>query len=315
MILNMVPTSFFPKEEADEMRKALATEIVDVGSLDDIQDSLNDVDAVITGWNITAEDIDRLPNLKWIQSFSAGVNTFPMKKIEERGIILTNTSGVHAPQMSGHIMGMILAFSRGILPSIRSQKEKKWTSGLEVSELTGKELLIVGAGSIGAELARKAKAFDMIVVGLKRTVQLLKNYDEVRSMNELDEAMSTADYVVILAPLTKDTRGMIGYKQLSCMKKEAILINLGRGPLVVEKDLIRILKEKKIKGAGLDVFSKEPLPEDSPLWNFDNVIITPHIGGFSDLSTKRTVKFISENIHRFDKGEKLKNIISLELGY
>ncbi len=315
MIINMMPTKILSKEDADEMRNTVKTKIVDALSLDEIQGSLQDVEAMIPGWNITAEDIDRLPNLKWIQSFSAGVNTYPMKKIEERGILLTNTSGVHAPQMSEHIMGMILAFSRAILPSIRHQKEKKWTQDLPVQELSGKELLIVGAGSIGAEVARKAKAFNMRVVGLKRTVQPLDNYDLVRPMDELKESLPTADFVVVLAPLTKDTRGMLGYDELSCMKEEGVLINLGRGPLVVEEDLIKILEEKKIKGAGLDVFSKEPLSEDSPLWDFDNVIITTHIGGFSDLSNRRAIKMINENIKRFEKGEELLNLVNISRGY
>ncbi len=315
MILNMLPTKIFSMVDADEMRRSVKTKIVDAKSLDEIKELLGDVEVVIPGWEITAEDIDRLPNLKWIQSFSAGVNTYPMKKIEERGILLTNTSGVHAPQMAEHIIGMILAFSRALLPSIHLQKEKKWSPDLSVQELQRKELLIIGAGSIGLEVARKAKAFDMRVVGLKRTVEPLDNFDEVRSMNELKESLPTADFVVVLAPLTKDTRGMLAYNELSCMKKEAIFINLGRGPLVVEEDLIKILEEKKIKGAGLDVFSKEPLSKDNPLWNFDNVIITPHIGGFSDLSNERAVKLITENIKRFENGEELLNLVSISRGY
>lgn len=310
-----MPTKIFSKEDADDMRSSVTTKIVDARSLHDIEDSLDQVEALIPGWSITAEDIDKLPNLKWIQSFSAGVNTYPMKKIEERGIFLTNTSGIHGPQMSEHIMGMILAFSRALLPSIRIQKEKKWTPDLQVQELGGKELLIVGAGSIGAEVARKAKAFEMRVVGLKRTVMAMNNFDVVRPMSDLKNALTTADFVVILAPLTKETRGLLGYEELSCMKKEGVLINLGRGPLVVEKDLVKILEEKKIKGAGLDVFTKEPLLDDNPLWDFDNVIITSHIGGFSDLTNRRAIGLISENIKRFEEGKELLNLIDTNQGY
>lgn len=310
-----MPTKILPKEVADKMREKSSMKIMDARNLDEVQDHLEHIQMVIPGWNISPEDIDRLPNLKWIQSFSAGVNTYPLGKIKERGIILTNTSGVHGPQMAEHVLAMMLAFSREILQNIRSQKKKEWKPNLALEELTRKELLIVGAGSIGQELARKAKAFDMKIVGLKRTVEPLENFDEVRSLHDLKDALPTADFVVILAPLTKETRGLMGYKELSCMKKEGILINVARGPLVVEEDLIKILREKKIRGAGLDVFSKEPLPEDSPLWDFEQVIITPHVAGFSDQSHNRALELINENISRFEDGRELLNQVNVDLGY
>ncbi len=139
LILNMMPTKVFSKESVDQMRDNVKTKIVDARSLDDVKDCLNDIEMVIPGWNISAEDIDRLPNLKWIQSFSAGINTYPLAKIKERGIVLTNTSGIHGPQMAEHIIGMMLCFSRGILTSIRHQKEKKWRPDLPVQELSQKE--------------------------------------------------------------------------------------------------------------------------------------------------------------------------------
>ena len=315
MILNCMPDYIMTKEEADKLRELTGKEILDVENIRDHVDILDEVEAVIPPWRFKAEDLALLKNLKWIQTFSAGVNTLPLKEIKERGILLTNSSGVHGPQMTDHIMGMILSFSRALLPSIRNQKEKNWKVDYPLSELTGKEMLIVGAGSIGQLLAKKAKAFDMNVVGLKRTVEDLENFDEVRPLNELQRSMKTADYVVILAPLTKETRGLIGKEELALMKEDAVLINLARGPLVDEAELIKALEEKKIRGAGLDVFSREPLPSDSPLWDLDNIILTPHLGGFSDVSNERSIALISENIRRYYAGEKLKNIVNLELGY
>lgn len=315
MILNCMPDYIMTKEEADKLRELTGKEILDVENIRDHVDILDEVEAVIPPWRFKSEDLDLLKNLKWIQTFSAGVNTLPLKEIKERGILLTNSSGVHGPQMTDHIMGMILSFSRALLPSIRNQKQKNWKVDYPLSELTGKEMLIVGAGSIGQLLAKKAKAFDMIVVGLKRTVDKLENFDEVRPLNELQRSMKTADYVVILAPLTKETRGLIGKEELALMKEDAVLINLARGPLVDEAELIKVLEEKKIRGAGLDVFSREPLPSDSPLWDLDNIILTPHLGGFSDVSNERSIELISENIRRYYAGEKLKNIVNLELGY
>lgn len=315
MILNFMPTSVMSKEYADKLRESTGAEILDVENFKDHVDILDRVEAIIPNWRLKEEDLALFKNLKWIQSYSAGVNTYPLKYIKERGITLTNTSGIHAPAMTDQIMGMILAFSRALMPCIRNQKDKLWEIDYPLYELDGRELLIVGAGHIGNLLAKKAKAFDMKVIGLKRTVTPLENFDEVRGMGELKESMKTADYVVILAPLTEKTRGMVGFEELYAMKKDAVLINMARGPLVVEEALLEVLKEKKIRGAGLDVFHKEPLKEDNPLWDLENVIITPHIGGLSDQMERRAVEFISSNIIRFEKGEKLENIVNLELGY
>jgi len=315
LILNLMPTTVLSKAYADKLRESTGAEILDVENFADHVDILDRVEAIIPNWKLKEEDLALCKNLKWIQSYTAGVNTYPLKYIKERGIILTNTSGVHAPAMTDHIMGMILSFSRAIMPCIRNQKEKIWNVDYPLYELDGREMLIVGAGHIGKLLAKKAKAFDMKVIGLKRTVTPLEYFDEVRGLDELKESMKTADYVVILAPLTENTRGMVGFEELHAMKKDAVLINVARGPLVVEEALLEVLREKKIRGAGLDVFHKEPLKGDSPLWDLENVIITPHLGGLSDQMARRAVEFISGNIIRFEKGEKLENIVNLELGY
>ena len=310
-----MPKSVLSKENADRLRELTGTKIIDVDDLNDHVDILDQVEGIIPPWRLKEEEMAQLKNLKWVQSFSAGVNTYPLKAMKDRGILLTNTSGVHAAPMSDHIMGMVLAFSRSLLQCIRFQKEKRWEVDYPLDELGGKEMLIIGAGHIGRVLAKKAKAFDMKVIGLKRTVEELEYFDKVRSLDRLEESMATADYVVILAPLTKDTRGLIGEKELKAMKEDAILINLARGPLVDENALIEALKEKRIRGAGLDVFSREPLREESPLWDLDNVILSPHLGGVSAQYVPRTVEFIAENIRRFEKGEKLQNIVDLDLGY
>lgn len=315
MIINCMPRSVLSKEEADLLRALSLEEIVDLEAMSDAEGFYEQVEAVIPPFRYKAEDLLPMKNLKWVQSFSAGVNTHPLSYLKDKGIVLTNTRGVHAPQMTDHILGMILAFARGFLPAIRYQKERPWSHAFQLTELRGKELLIVGAGSIGQLLAKKAKAFDMRVVGLKRTPQILADFDAVLPLDRMLETMGTADYIVVLAPLTKDTRGMIGAEAFSRMKKEAVLINLGRGPLVEEEALIEALREGKIRGAGLDVFHKEPLPEESSLWDMDNVLLTPHLGGFSDGTNRRAVELMAENIRRFRRGEMLLNQVDLTLGY
>lgn len=315
MIINCMPRSVLSQEEADLLRELSSEEIVDLDKMSDAESFYEEVEAIIPPFRYKSEDLMHMKNLKWVQSFSAGVNTHPLSYLKEKGILLTNTRGVHAPQMTDHIMGMILAFSRDFLPAIRHQKERPWSYEYRLTELRGKELLIVGAGSIGQLLAKKAKAFDMTVVGLKRTPEKLSDFDQVLPLKQMLPAMETADYIVILAPLTKDTRGMVGEEAFQRMKKEAVLINLGRGPLVEEEALIRALTEGRIRGAGLDVFHKEPLPEESPLWDLENVLLTPHLGGFSDGTNRRAVELMAENIKRFRQGEKLQNVVDLHLGY
>jgi phosphoglycerate dehydrogenase-like enzyme len=315
MIINCMPRSVLSKEEADLLRELSSEEIVDLEKMSDAESFYDEVEAIIPPFRYKAEDLQPMKNLKWVQSFSAGVNTHPLSYLKDNEILLTNTRGVHAPQMTDHIMGMILAFSRDFLPAIRHQKDRLWTYDFQLTELRGKELLIVGAGSIGQMLAKKAKAFEMRVVGLKRTPEELRDFDVVLPLDDMLKAMETADYIVILAPLTKETRGMVGEDAFRRMKKNAVLINLGRGPLVEEEALLSALKEKRIRGAGLDVFHREPLPEESPLWDMENVLLTPHIGGFSDGANRRAVELMAENIKRFRRGEKLLNIVDLGLGY
>lgn len=310
-----MPRSVLSKEEADLLRELSSEEIVDLEKMSDAESFYDEVEAIIPPFRYKAEDLQPMKNLKWVQSFSAGVNTHPLSYLKDNEILLTNTRGVHAPQMTDHIMGMILAFSRDFLPAIRHQKDRLWTYDFQLTELRGKELLIVGAGSIGQMLAKKAKAFEMRVVGLKRTPEELRDFDVVLPLDDMLKAMETADYIVILAPLTKETRGMVGEDAFRRMKKNAVLINLGRGPLVEEEALLSALKEKRIRGAGLDVFHREPLPEESPLWDMENVLLTPHIGGFSDGANRRAVELMAENIKRFRRGEKLLNIVDLGLGY
>lgn len=315
MIINCMPRSVLSKEEADLLRELSSEEIVDLEKMSDAESFYDEVEAIIPPFRYKAEDLQPMKNLKWVQSFSAGVNTHPLSYLKDNEILLTNTRGVHAHQMTDHIMGMILAFSRDFLPAIRHQKDRLWTYDFQLTELRGKELLIVGAGSIGQMLAKKAKAFEMRVVGLKRTPEELRDFDVVLPLDDMLKAMETADYIVILAPLTKETRGMVGEDAFRRMKKNAVLINLGRGPLVEEEALLSALKEKRIRGAGLDVFHREPLPEESPLWDMENVLLTPHIGGFSDGANRRAVELMAENIKRFRRGEKLLNIVDLGLGY
>ncbi|MBW8381306.1 MAG: D-2-hydroxyacid dehydrogenase [Youngiibacter sp.] len=315
MIANIVEREFLSKEAADFIRQETGEEIIDIMDIEAGKETLIKAEVIISQRKLTDELVRECKDLKWIQSFSAGVNVLPLQTLKEMGVTVTNTSGIHAPQMTDLAMGMILAFSRSLVEHIRYQKTLRWSREFSYGELLDSELLIIGSGKIGEMLAMKAKAFGMRTVGIKRTVTPLANFDSVRPVSELKEAMKTADYIVILLPLTPETRNLVDAEALGCMKESAVFVNLGRGPIVDENALYEILKNKRIRGAALDVFKREPLPDDSPLWELDNVIMTPHVGGWGPGNEMRGARLVADNIRRFRQGEKLINVVDPDMGY
>ena len=315
MIANIVEREFLSKEAADFIRQETGEEIIDIMDIEAGKETLIKAEVIISQRKLTDELVKECKDLKWIQSFSAGVNVLPLQTLKEMGVTVTNTSGIHAPQMTDLAMGMILAFSRSLVEHIRYQKTLRWSREFSYGELLDSELLIIGSGKIGEMLAMKAKAFGMRTVGIKRTVTPLANFDSVRPITELKEAMKTADYIVILLPLTPETRNLVDAEALGCMKESAVFVNLGRGPIVDENALYEILKNKRIRGAALDVYKREPLPDDSPLWELDNVIMTPHVGGWGPGNEMRGARLVADNIRRFRQGEKLINVVDPDMGY
>lgn len=315
MIINHVPYRIFSEANVEVLVKRIGEPVLSVRDLDAEDVPLPEVEVLLSLGRLRREQVEAMPRLRWVQSFSAGVNTYPHEALAERGILLTNTSGIHAPQMSDQIMGMILGFSRSLLDCIRHQHARRWHVDYPLEELAGKNLLILGAGEIGQLLAKKARAFDMHITGIRRHPRPMEYFDRVLSLEHMEPMLAEADYIVVLAPLTPKTRGMIGVAQFQRMKETAVLINVGRGPLVEEAALLEALREKRIRGAGLDVFSREPLPSDHPLWDMENIILTPHTGGFSPETEIRAVELIADNILRFRQGASLRNMVNLERGY
>lgn len=256
---------------------------------------------------IDEEMLNAAPLLKWVFSISAGVEKLPLKELKERGILTTNTSGVHAVTIAEYVMGGLLVMSHHYDRYIPLKKEKKWGGLISEEDMEGKTILVIGAGHIGSEIGRKAKAFDMRVLGLKRKVCSLEGFDEVYSMEQLKEVLPLADYVVMAAPLTPETHHLIGAEEFALMKNEAVFVNIARGDTVKEQDLITALTERTIKGALLDVFHEEPLPAESPLWELDNVLITPHSSAISKNVIKKVIKMFEANYEKYKKGEKLIN--------
>jgi len=265
---------------------------------------------------ITAERVAQCSELRWYHALSAGVDDLPLQQFAKQHVKLTNSSGIHGIPMAEQVMGMMLMFSRNLHSYVRNQLNQEWSRDYpKLDELYGKTLCIVGAGRIGQAVAERAKAFGMHVLGVKRTAEALPNFDEVVSTAYLKQVLAKSDYVLLLIPLTESTRHFFRREHFQWMKPTAIFLNFARGDVVDEDGLVQALEERSIAGAGIDVTSKEPLPMKHPLWEFSNVILTPHVAGVSQLYYDRAFKLFAENYREWVAGRPLPNEVNLELGY
>ncbi len=273
---------------------------------------------IILGWRKFFEDkMDLLDELKWIQTWSAGVNSLPLKELEGKDIRITSANGVHSFPISETVFALMLSLTRNIHTYIKNQEKKKWDGADIKLEMHGKTVGVIGVGAIGKETAKIAKAFGMKVIGIRHSGKPENYVDEMYTTDKLNAVLPECDYVVITLPLTEDTHQLFKQEQFQLMKDSAFLINIGRGEIIKEDDLAAALSAGEISGAGLDVFEKEPLAESSPLWEMDNVIITPHTSGSTEHYDKRVVEDIFiPNLKKFIAGNELEiNIVDYKKGY
>ncbi len=262
-----------------------------------------------------AEFIHNAENLKWIHLLSAGADAMPFDVLKERKIILTNSKGVHKYQISEQVLGYMLLFERALNYFIRKQMNREWDKSVRVSELYGKSVCILGVGSIGEEIARIAREFGMKTIGVRKSGNMSKFIDEMYTNDNMIYAVSKADYVICALPLTDETYHLLGKDFFKNMKNDAVFINIGRGKVVDESSLIDALKNKTIRGAALDVFEEEPLSKESPLWDMENVIITPHTAGISPHYMERGIEIIKHNIKAYLGDGDFINRVDLEKQY
>jgi len=280
-----------------------------VWSVEDELARIGEADILVVSGFWRNELLEQAPKLRFIQSIGAGVDQFPQDELRKRGIRLSSARGVNKNAVSEHAMAHILAFARHIHTGRDNQANHLWRgmlSDLTVreDELGGKTLLIVGMGDIGSRLAKLAKAFDMQVIATKRNPATAQGpADEVHSADQLLALVGRADYVVLNCPLTPQTENLIDGSILAAMKPSAYLINMARGRVVDEAALISALQAGAIAGAGLDTTVEEPLPADSPLWEMENVILTPHTGGETRRYEENVIDILLENIERLWRGE------------
>jgi phosphoglycerate dehydrogenase-like enzyme len=266
---------------------------------------------------------DLLPqacNLRWLQQWGAGADwLLHHPEAVEMDFVLTNTSGIHAIPVSEHILAFLFAFTRRLHQAVRAQERHAWTPQDQQTglfELAGKTMVLVGIGAIGARTAAMATALGLCVLGVRRDPGVgAPGVEAMFSPDWLLDLLPKADFVVLVVPLTRETQGLIGERELRAMKPTAYLINVGRGGLLQEDALIQALRERWIAGAGLDVFETEPLPEDSPLWGMDNAIITSHYAGLTPHYTERALAIFLDNLQRYRAGERLRNVVNKKLAY
>jgi D-2-hydroxyacid dehydrogenase (NADP+) len=278
-----------------------------IASEDDVGDIIEKTDILLT-IRISDELIKKASKLRWIQCMITGVDYFVNLPSLRKDVILTSTRGIHGPQMSELALLFMLALNRGFPQNIRNHDQgvwKRWPGRL----LYQKKVGILGVGVVGQEIARKCKAFGMTVYGITSVKRKIDSVDYSYGPEGLLQVIREVDYFITVVPSTPQTEKMVGAKELSAMKPTAFFINIGRGDTVDEEALVSLLKAGKIAGAALDVFCTEPLPKDHPLWGMENVIITPHVGGLSDIYAEQVLPIFEENLRRFLQGER-RNLIN-----
>ncbi len=297
-------------------------EVLQLNSYDDVDEQLSDTE-ILFGFSIRPEQFLAARKLRWIHSPAAAVHQLMFPELVTSDVVVTNARDVHGPVVAEHVMALIFGLAKKIPEAVRFQQKHVW--GQEIvwgertrpREVAGATLGLVGLGSIGRNVAKHAADLGMRVIAVREHPENKKPeyIDDVLPSAALGEMLSAADYVVLAAPVTPATQGMIGREELARMKPDACLINVGRGSLVDEVALAEALHEHKIGGAALDVFEEEPLPPESPLWELENLLITPHTAGMTDKLWDRHYVLFSENLRRYLNGQPLLALVDKQSGY
>ncbi|MBI4467197.1 MAG: D-2-hydroxyacid dehydrogenase [Acidobacteria bacterium] len=312
----------FPEWLADAIRRRYpGMKVVHLPTYDGLDEEIKDAD-ILCGFSLRPAQFASAKRLKWIHCLAAGVNQLMRDDTRRSDVLITNSRHVHAVTMAEHTLGLILALARRFPSALRYQLQKHWAQQ-EVwdqqphpLEINGRTLAIVGYGAIGQELAQRARACGMRIVGVKREPSRgTEHADRVVGPDELAAALAEADFVVLAVPQTRETEHFFGPGQFAAMRKTAYFINIGRGALVDAKALVAALEEGSIAGAAIDVAEVEPLAPESPLWEAPNLLITPHLAGVSERLWHRHAALLLENLDRYFAGRELLNVVDKERGY
>jgi phosphoglycerate dehydrogenase-like enzyme len=260
--------------------------------------------------------------LRWVHSGAAGVGGSLHAAMRESDVVLTNSAGIHAEPIADTVLAMVLHFARGLDFAVRAQAERRWDKApfegadSPVRELEEGTLGIVGLGGIGAAVARRAAALGMrVVASRRRAAEGPPGVEVFAGAGALDAVLERSDYLVVAVPQTEETRGMIGARELARLPAGAVVVNVARGGVVAEEALVDALRSGRLRGAGLDVFAEEPLPDASALWGLANVLVTPHVSATSHRFWRRQADLIVDNVGRYLAGRPLRNTVDKRAGY
>jgi phosphoglycerate dehydrogenase-like enzyme len=262
--------------------------------------------------------LDLAQKLRWVQAGTAGVNHLLAAGIADREIILTNARGAHGTPIAEQTIALMFAFANRLPTLIRAQDKHKHVAKQVIAEkfeLAGQTICVIGLGDIGGTLAEKAQVLGMRVLGVRRTTEPFPGLDAQYTPEQLLDALPQADHVALCLPLTDATTAIVGEQELRAMKPSAHIYNVGRGASIEPNALLRALQEGWIAGAGLDCTDPEPLPEDSPMWDLDNVILAQHTSGSSPYNADRITQIFLDNLGRYRRGEPLQNVVDMVQGY
>ncbi|WP_281195318.1 D-2-hydroxyacid dehydrogenase [Halorubrum sp. F4] len=253
---------------------------------------------VVAGVRLTDEDLGVAEDMQLFACNAAGVDHLPLEELAERGIAVTNASGVHGPNIAEHVLGWILTFVRRLDEGRRRQRRREWRRFQSFTELTGSTVTVVGLGAIGETIVERLEGFDVETIGVRHTPSKGGPTDEVLGYDDLPEALVRTDVLVLSCPLTETTAGLVGEDEFEALPNDAVVVNVARGGVVDTEALVSAIRNNGIHGAGLDVTDPEPLPEDHPLWGFENVFLTPHVSGHTPKYWERRADVLVDNVER-----------------
>jgi phosphoglycerate dehydrogenase-like enzyme len=310
--------AWFAERLREEFPQVKVVQLADYKRVDE---EISDAEIAVT-WSIRPEQIKAAKKLRWIHSPAAAVHQLMFPELVASNIALTNAREVHGPVVAEHVIAQIFALAKKIPDAVRLQQKREWGQQRmwdelpRVREVAGATVGLIGLGSIGCAVAKSAKALGMRAIAAREHPEKgNEGADAIFGPAQIDEVFRQADYVVLAAPVTASTKAIANAERLAMMKADACLINVGRGPLVDEAALAAALREKKIGGAALDVFPKEPLAPESPLWDLPNLLITPHTAALTDKLWERHYTLFSENLRRYLAGQALLGVVDKRKGY
>lgn len=286
-------------------------------SMTEAEESWSQAEILVTyGEDVTEDILASFIQLKWIMVISAGLEKMPLRKIKEKGIIVTNARGIHKIPMAEYTFSVLLNVAKNTKIWFENQAQNKWDRRVTMEELFGASMTILGPGAIGNEIARLAKAFGMSTIGVNRSGQSVAHIDKIYTIDQLKEASSNSKYVVAILPETPETQGILDAGFFKALRQDAVFVNIGRGKTVNQTALLEALQAGEFDHAVLDVFEEEPLPENHPFWQMDNVTVTPHFSSVTANYQLRSIDIFKENLTRYlNKETDLINRIDLDRGY